>query len=479
MRKIIKQSSISVFLYYVGKIIGFLNKVYLLPLVLVSSNLGLFLGVNALAHVLARFSLRKSIIRYSMYWRGDKQKKGAFLGWVFVATTLVYVFIVVLFLVFKNALISFFNKNSPELIIYLPLGFVLGYLIVFNITLKAWYTTLGRVVYPNFLQHIILQSLISLVILLHYFEILSFRGLLLGMILPYTINAFLLIAYLWHIGELYINFDCCYFDRAFIYSFGVYSLFMLMGSSMALIVVRMDILMVLGMCGKHKAGIYGTVASIAMLLEVLNRVAKQTTSPLFVEMLVSKNYDRLAISYKKYTLYQFFFSSVLFSLLYANHSYLLYALPTEAINVSKQIFLLLTIGELIQNLFNTSYTILLLSKYFKLSIFAFLVLFLGLVANYFMIGRWGLVGAAGATFGSLLVSGLFTCWVIWYKLGIHPFSMRLAIVGLVTFGVLVVQSLLPIMSLWWANVGLRICFITAVYVFFAWYGLVLPTATSK
>ncbi len=478
MRKIIRQSSISVFLYYVGKIVGFLNKVYLLPLVLGSSNLGLFLGVNALAHVLARFSLRQSIIRYFMYLGSDKQKKGAFWGWVFVATTLVYMFIIILFLVFKNALISFFSKNSPELITYLPLSFVLGYLMVFNITLKAWYTTLRQVVYPNFLQHIILQSLISLVIFLHYFEILSFRGLLLGMILPYTINIFLLIAYLWHIGELYINFDYRYFDRAFIYSFGVYSLFML-GNSMALIAVRMDILMVLGICGKCKTAIYGTVASIALLLEIPNRVARQTTSPLFVEMLVSKNYDRLAISYKKYTLYQFFFGSVLFSLLYANLPYLLYALPTEAINVSKQIFLLLAIGELIQNLFNTSYIILVLSNYFKLSIFTSLVLFLGLVANYFMIDKWGVVGAAGTTLGSLLVSGLFTCWVIWYKLGIHPFSMRLAIVGLVTFGVLVVQSQLPVMSLWWANVGLYVCFITAVYIFFAWYGLVLPTDTSK
>lgn len=104
-------------------------------------------------------------------------------------------------------------------------------------------------------------------------------------------------------------------------------------------------------------------------------------------MLVAKNHDRLKHFYKKVALYQFFVSCFLFSLLYANLPYLLYGLPVEAIDIGKQLFVLLVVSELIHNLFNMSHVILLLSKYFKLGILTFLLLLLGVVANYLMISR--------------------------------------------------------------------------------------------
>ena len=91
---------------------------------------------------------------------------------------------------------------------------------------------------------------------------------------PYGINLFLFIAYLWHIGELHLRFDNRHFDKDFIYSFGMYSLFMLMSSGMILVMTRIDTIMVLGMCGKYKAGIYRTVAFITLLLEVPIKVTK-------------------------------------------------------------------------------------------------------------------------------------------------------------------------------------------------------------
>ncbi len=426
-------------------------------------ELGVFFGIQSIAFLLVRFNLSKGIIRYFVKLKDYDREKGAFFLLVFLATTILYLLVLCSFFIFRGSLILFFRGNSYEIIRYLPLCFFWGYLILVNITLKAWYICLKHLLWPNFLQNIVLQALVLFTILLHYFNLLSFEGLLIAMLIPYVLNIILLIAYLGYIGELSFSFKLNCFEWSFIYSFAIYNLFIFLSGGIILVMTRIDTIMVLGMCGKYNASIYSRVAFVALLLELPIKVIKQVSSPLLTKMLESKNYNRLQFFYKKYTLNQFFLSCFLFSLLYTNLNYILYTLPPEVKLVGRQVFLILALSEIVRNLFYTADNILLLSLHFKLSMFVSLILIMGVIGNYVMISRWGVVGAAYATLSAMLVSGIFTSFIVRHKLGIHPFSVHLIPIGFFTLFTALTHHYLPTLNQWWLDIVLRSCFVCSIY----------------
>lgn len=457
------QGSATLALYYLGKVINFFNTVYLLPFVLSPADLGLYAGVQALAFVLSRFNLGQGIIRYFGYIQGGKRKKSAFLSWVIMVATMLYALLLILCFIFKKPLVGFFSKQSAELITYLPLSFLLGYLVLLNVMIKAWYIALKKIVWPNILQNVVLQCLIGLTVLLHHLGAYSFKQLLVVMLVPYSINLALLVAYLWYKGELYVCFEDEFFQPRFAYDFGVYSLFMVAGSALILVITRIDTLMILALCGKHKAGFYRTVAFVALLLEVPAKVTKQGASSLVSSMLIANDRKALAGLYKQTTLIQFLFSCFLFSLLHASLPYLLYALPKGSIALGKQVFLLLAAGELMYNLFNMSYVILALCKHFKLTVINLLLLLVGVAANYKMIDLWGVAGAACGTSALLLANGVLNCWLVWYSMGVQPFSKQLVMVMLATIIIFLLQSYLSSTQTWWLGLVCSAGLIGSVY----------------
>lgn len=469
MKNIFRQSSAVLLLYYIGRLISFLSKVYLLPFVLSPGLLGLYSGFEAISFVLCRFDVGPSIIQYSVRLQDNKQKKASFFGGVVFITTVLYLLIVLPFFLWKKPLINFFSSNASEILSYLPISTLLGYIMVLNITIKSWYISLKRIIYPNFLQHIVLPFFKNLNILCFYWEIFSFHQMLIGLIISYTINLCLLMGYLSSIGELRLHWDIRILGKRFIRSFLLYSLFIIVSVNLILMLTRIDTIMILGMCSKKEAGIYSTVAFIALLLNAPIKALNQATFTTIATMLAKKTYDKLDILYKKVTLYQCFFSCLLFSLLYACLPYLFYALPTDVLNMGKSIFILLAVGELIYSLFNVSHTILIFSKHYKLHTFTFLLLLLGVGANYLMISAWGLMGAAGATFLTLIIAGLCTCCLVWHKLNMHPFSAKLGIVIGMTILNLILQTCLPTTSQILINTGLRILVVLITYSLLALY----------
>lgn len=467
MKNILRQSSAVLLLYYTGRLVSFLSKVYLLPLVLSPGLLGLYTGFEAISFVLCRLDIRSSIIHYAVRLQDNREKKASFFGGVILITTVLYLLIILPFFVWKKTLISFFISTASEILSYLPMSVLLGYIMLLNITIKAWYISLQRIIYPNFLQHIVLPIFKNLSILCFYWGVISFHQMLIGLIISYTINLCLLIARLAYIGELGVHWDIRILGKRFIRSFVVYSLFMIISANLILMLTRIDTIMILGMCSKKEAGIYGTVAVIALLLNAPIKAFNQATFTTIATMLANKTYDTLDVLYKKVTLYQCFFSCLLFSLLYACLPYLFYALPADIFNMGKSIFILLAVGEIIYNLFNVSHTILIFSKHFKLNTLTFLLLLLGVGANYLMINTWGLMGAAGATFLILIIAGLCTCWLVWYKLNMHPFSARLVMLIGVTMLNFTLQTCLPATSQTLLNTGLRILIVVTTYSFLA------------
>ena len=106
---------------------------------------------------------------------------------------------------------------------------------------------------------------------------------------------------------------------------------------------------------------------------------------------------------------------------------------------ARMIFLFLGLGKLTDMLTSVNTQIISYSKAYRYNLF--FLLFLGIsnvVLNYVLISRYGLLGAAVATAGSLFLYNLLKLLFIQFRFKMHPFSASTA----KTFALLVVFLLL-------------------------------------
>ena len=458
MKHIKRSIYLTTLLHYIGKSISFLREVYLLPKILSLNELGIYRGIQASIFLLANLDLSKSIVRQFNYWKQNQESQDTFFIYTLFTTTCLYLIIVAGCWSNKELLEAFLNKKSPELITYLPIIIPLSYIILLNITFKSWYMALRKTVWPNFTQHIVLQSLLLLPPLLYYWDIIPFHKMIVAITIPYTFNLLLLLTHLYYTKGFTWSFNWRLLNKKQIYAFCSHSLFILLTSQALLAIHRIDTILILGICGKAKAATYHTAAFVASLLIVPIKVIKQTTVELTASKLAKKSYEELHILYKKITLYQFSLSSLLFLWFYANLDHLLVAFSKETIVEAKQIFILLAIKWLIRNLAYPSEMILILSSYFYLNLITFMLAIVNLMVNYMMIERWGLHGAAISNLTLVVISKSITCWIVWYKLRMQPLSIDIVKITIWTLLMLAMIYYLPNFGLWWIDIGLRTTF---------------------
>ncbi|MEM7173799.1 MAG: hypothetical protein AAF380_00855 [Bacteroidota bacterium] len=466
MKNIAKQSTKVLILYYIGRLISFLTKAYFLPWALGAANLGLYSGLYAIGFVVARLDISNGVIRFFAKLQSDEQKPTFFLI-ILIVSTVIYWVVATPLLLWKAPILYFFKDNAPEIIDYFPIGMLLGYVILLNITVKSWFVALKQIIWPNFLQHITLPLLVDLNVLAYCVGFLSFGQMIKCILLPYCINLCLLTSYLFYTGELRLSLSMKRLEKSFIRSFILYSLFIILGTNLMFVLTRADTIMILSMCSKEETGIYSIIVVVALLLNVPVKAVNQATFSLLADMLANHYYDDLAHWYKKITLYQSFFIGFIFSAIYASLPYIFYALPAQMVYLAKQVFLLLAVGELVYNMFNTSHAVLTFSKYFKLNIITPLFLCLGIGLNYILISKWGLLGAGFATFVILLFAGISNCLLVFYTLKMHPFSLKLFVILLATCLNIILQSFLPTTSYTFLDTAFRLLIAIATYIVLA------------
>jgi len=98
---------------------------------------------------LARIDISQGIIRYGSPLKDKPKNKAAFLTWATLITTLLYLLFSTALLLGKNYLKTYFAPKAPEIIHYLPFVLLLSYVVLLNVTFKAWYITLSRVLWPK------------------------------------------------------------------------------------------------------------------------------------------------------------------------------------------------------------------------------------------------------------------------------------------------------------------------------------------
>jgi len=466
MKNLSKQSNLVFAFYYIGKLLHYINMSCLLVSLVSLEAQGLYRGIHSTVFLLATIDLGEAVVRFFVSFK-EGRGRASFLGWILVTTTLLYIGLVGLLLGF-NYVLDYVGgiRSDTHLTDYFSLIFGMGYVVSLSVVLKTWYSVLHRIVWPNFLQEIVLHGMTSVTLLVYYVGWCSFGELLFLMMVPYVIHLGLMVGYLWWIGAWHIALDFGYLSGAFLRSFAVYSLFMVLPSKVFVMAMRIDMVMISKILGDAPLGVYANIITVALLLDIPLKVVKQSTSPLFAKGLARGAYEWVDKLYKRLTLRQVWLCCFMLAFLYA----ILPGLAPEKFrDVFMELFLVVGVAKVVNNLFSISSILLVLSDYFRLSVTVLVVFLVGLLINWWMIVHWELYGAAIGLVCLLSLVGLWFAFLVWYKMGIHPFSRGLLAVLVVTLMVVFLVVLVPSVGSLWVTILLRELVVLGVYgMFWCW-----------
>lgn len=476
--KLIHQSSIIIFLYYVGWLLTKTNTLWLLPNVFTTTQIGIYKSIHNLGLLLGMCNLGNAVMRYFVAFSHSKAQKAAFFGFVLLTTCLNSIAIALACYVLYNPIAQFFAKRSPDVAGYLPFSVLIALAVIWSITLKDWCKSLLHITVPNIFYNVALPAMTGLTLLAYHHTAISFDQLLKALVGVYLIYLLLYVAYLWYKDEWQVSFDSRYFGSQFTSKYVQYGLYAFLGSGGATFIMeKIENLIVLSQCGSSHFGIYSIMVALATVVNVPWKAIRQVSIPLLARMWNKHDQKGIQALYQSVTDQQFLVSLLLFLLFRAHIDNILSWLgPSYA--SGKQAALLIALGRMVDTSLNVSGDVLIMSKNFRFSSLAmFIALCTGIPLYFAFINLWDLVGAATAGICTLFFYRLMTCGYVWFTMGMQPISSAQITTLLAGFVTCMLHSSLSISNMGWTGALLRSLLIISTYTFirFSSYRLFIKT----
>lgn len=437
MGVIIKQSIQNTIISYVGIVLGFISTILLFPRILTPDKYGLTRLFISLALICAQFAhlgIKNTIIRFFPYFQSSKKEKSRLLTLTLLIPFGGFLLFTVLYLLGQDLFISYYNDRSAlfgEYYLFLiPLVFATLFFEVLNNYVRA----LQDSVTGSFLNEVLLRALIIILLIVHYFDLISFPTFMVGFVGIYCIEPFYLLIYLYRRGELNLAFPNLDKRAKFIKGMGVYGAYSLLGGLATLIVGNIDIIMLGAMTNLNDTAVYAIAFYVGSVIAVPQRSILKITSPILAGLLKDRKFDQISSLYKRTSLTQLTAGVLLYIGIWANMHNLMYLLPEEYHGMQ---WIIITIGA--AKLFNMATgingAIIINSKYYRFDLYTnFLLIGLTIGTNYFLIQQWGMLGAAIATALSIFIYNFIKFVFVWLKFDMQPFRWNaIAVLIIATF----------------------------------------------
>jgi O-antigen/teichoic acid export membrane protein len=290
--------------------------------------------------------------------------------------------------------------------------------------LEIWARLHLRIVVNALLREILLRAGLTVLTLAFGHGYLGWDAFLWGICGTYAALVVLLARYLHLMGVLYLDPSRIRVRRALRPLMIRYSLWMIIGGAGVVIAERIDGLMLAWLTGLAATGIYSLSFFVGTIIEMPRRSVSQIAGTLITHAWKSKDYATLAKLHGQAALNQMLIGGMLLVLVWTHVEALFDLMPNGDIyKAGKWVVLWIGLARWFDMSNGLNSEIILNSPYYRFNLAS--ILFLGLVsfgANYLMIPRYGLIGAAaGSTLSILLFNGLKGGF-LWFKLRIQPFG---------------------------------------------------------
>ncbi len=432
---IVRQSIINSLITYTGIGLGFILTIFLYPHILNPDQYGLTRVLISAALICSQFAhlgFHNLVLRYFPFFRRTAPESHGLLFWTFVVPFAGFLLFLVLFLLFDDFLITFYAEQSPLFVDFylwvIPLTLFVLYFEVLNNYLRSLKDSVTGSFHNEILQRLIIIGLLFI----YLFDLISFSQFVTLFVLSYISQPLLISVQIWRkrAFRLVPNFDIL--RKPLLQGMAGYSLYSLLGGLTTVLVWNVDIIMLGSMAGLESTAIYAIAFYIGSVIAVPQRSIEKISGPLLADFIKSKNWSDVATVYKKSSLNQLIPGILIFGLIWLNLEALFILLP-EVYSAGIWVVFIIGIGKLIEVATGPNGVILLNSKHYRVSFYTnILLVAITIGANYLLIPRYGIEGAAIASAFAIFAFNLVKTVWIQIKMGMHPFEK--STIPLVVFG---------------------------------------------
>ena len=476
MGVVVRQSIQNTISTYLGFGLGAINTLVLYTRILPVSSYGLLsiqLSIATLLLPLFLFGLPNTIIKF--YNKNASAEESARLNAFSLYFPLFFIFIAFVFvLFFRFGIFPFLLQKYAYVAPYswhiLGIGVGMTY---FEIGYAQARVVL-KTAFGNILKEIFHRFCIALGLTGLYFDWLTLEQFFVFLVGIHFLRALVMYVYLWRNCDISFSFR----RPEKLKSYLNYSLFMFLGGTAAVVILEIDKLMIYTFVNIDQVAFYTVAVFMATIVGVPARSMYQITAPITARLLHDKDFNGLQSLYKQSSLNLAMAAGGVLLLLAVNLETIYKFIP-QAYGGTTVLVLLIGSSKFCDALLGNNNAILFNSPYYKSILrFGLFLAFMTVVLNYLFIPKFGIMGAAIASF--LAISLYDTAKVIYVniKYNMHPFSKGTAYLLIIITASFTLTQLIPNLENRYMSIGVNTLLTAIVYVGLLYFSNISVTFNS-
>lgn len=452
---------------YSGVVLGYLNVLWLFPKVMDLEQIGLFRTLQDIALLFVPFAqlgAGQGLIRFFPHG-SNKEEQQQIVSLALLWSVFSFLFFLLLFWLLKDWIVQYFQENAAAVNQYLPVILLLTFLLNFQGILEPLSRSLLKFRFVAFSKEVLLRALTALLIILYFFNTLSFHQAVWGLVVVYGLVSLIIAIYLARSGWARLSLSYSPAVRRLMRPFFYYGLTTFLASASSLLIMKTDSVMVTQMIGLDANGIYTTVFFMAVVVELPRRILSQISTPLLSQAFEQQNMGLAQRIYKKTSINLFIIGALLYIGIICNLHSLFVLMPQgEAFRTGAWVVVIIGLGKLIDGAAGVNGEILSMSQHYRINLYLILLMaVLNIVLNWLLIPLYGIEGAALASCLSLIIFNLLKYLYIRIKLQLEPFSSKTLLMLAITGAALAGGWFMPQLPNPFLDILIRSLLITLIF----------------
>lgn len=422
----------------VGVLFGVINIIFLYPLILKDEEFGLtriLLTISVLASNIAAFGTPSIIIKYFPYFNTDRRSRIKLLLFSGNIAIISLIIVLSLLFVFEDEVAYYYNENANLFGKYYVLLYGLIVSTVANLIFSSYCKSLYKSVFQNVLNEIGLRLWQTVLLIIYYFDFISFTTFMHLFVFGYFMLSLLLLLFILRSTKRG-SFDEVVINQNLNKEMTLYGGMNFLSGLAGTLTGRIDTLMIASMIGcvvcagndgLAAVGIYSWALYISTMIDIPARSISNVAGTLISEAWKDSDLNKLNKIYRSSSLTQLIIGILIFLCIWINLDVLFLIKPDYA--SAKWIVFFLALGKLTDVAAGLNGTIINTSKYYYfITIIMILLVVLTFVTNLIFIPMYGAVGAAVASAISIIIYNLFSFIFLIIKFKMQPFTFKTIIV---------------------------------------------------
>lgn len=428
---VIRQSMKASFAAYIGVAVGMTNVLLVSTQFLSPEQLGLsrLLLENSLIFAgMANLGVPFMADRFFARYRDDARGHHGILLFMLLFPLLGIGLFVLLYWLFQNQILAYFGTKSPLILGFHYLVLPLTVLWVYVSVLEAYCRNNARIAVPTFVREVYIKAANMVLVLLFGLGWYSFEWMMYLIVASYALAVGALLIYIRILGKLYLNFDfkilrTKYFQE--ILGSGLFVIVSGLGSNLILLIDR-TILSGESKNGLTDMAIFTIAMLIASIIEIPRNMVRQISGPIIALAIHQKDWQRVGVMYQKSALNLLLVAGIAFVLMWCNIDSIFSVLPkAEIYKNGKLVVLLLGLAKVIEMANGLNAEIIQYSQHYRKGTYlVFLIAFVAVWLNKWLVPQYQYNGAALATTLSVLIYCAGRVGLVWYWFRLQPYTFQ-------------------------------------------------------